>query len=74
MSTFLITWNRWHWTDVVEAVTRTAHSESYRNWWEVAAYKRVKTGDRVFMLKQGKGPRGLIASGTVISEPYTRAQ
>ena len=37
--------------------------------WSIAEYERVKTGDQFFMLKVGAGMCGIVASGTITSDP-----
>ncbi|MDW8293534.1 MAG: hypothetical protein RML84_10625, partial [Anaerolineae bacterium] len=33
--------------------------------WSCGVTKNIQTGDRVFLLKQGKEPRGIVGSGVV---------
>ena len=70
MSTFLLTWNpaRWHWADLAEVSRRTAEGTPYASWWSTGNRKKITRGDRVFLLKQGEAPRGIIAAGWVTSE------
>ena len=37
--------------------------------WSIAEYERVKAGDQFFMLKVGAGMCGIVASGTITSDP-----
>lgn len=38
--------------------------------WSCGGTKRIETGDRLFLLRQGREPRGIIASGHAKSAPY----
>jgi 5-methylcytosine-specific restriction protein A len=61
---FLITWNpqqeRWH--DMPKASPLTLSGELYRDWWGVRS-KSVTIGSRLFLLRQGVEPRGIVGSG-----------
>jgi hypothetical protein len=72
MNTVLLTWSKWPWHDAADAVKLTAAGQLYRAEWSVHAYKQVQPGDRVFVMKQGKGPTGIVAAGMVVSEPRLR--
>lgn len=41
-------------------------------WWRVSSHRSAKQGDRVFVFKQGQGPRGVFASGTIVGGPEER--
>lgn len=38
--------------------------------WSCGITKRIEEGDRLFLLRQGREPRGIIASGVAKSAPY----
>ncbi|MEW5913176.1 MAG: HNH endonuclease [Thermodesulfobacteriota bacterium] len=38
--------------------------------WSCGRTKRIKAGDRIFLLRQGREPRGIMASGYAESAPY----
>lgn len=71
MKTFLLTWNkeRWNWKELDIASKITKNGKSYSERWSCNT-KQIHTGDRVFLIKLGKAPRGIIASGYVTSELY----
>ncbi len=72
MSTYLLTWNpnRWAWTDLDGAVYRVREEGSVLRRWSCGNTRKTEAGDRVFLLRQGVEPRGIMASGTVIEPPY----
>ena len=37
--------------------------------WSISQYDRIKAGDQFFMLKVGHGMCGIVASGTITSDP-----
>ena len=72
MPTYLLTWNprRWAWDDFDE-VYRSAREVGYLDSrWSCGVTRRIKTGDRVFLLRQGPEPKGIFAAGAVTSEPF----
>ena len=69
MATFLLTWNpeRWQWTNVLVMSDATRNGERLPERWSTGNTKSIKAGDRLFLLRQGKVPIGLVASGTATS-------
>src|SRR5579871_6036659 len=65
---FLITWNpqqeRWH--DMPLASPLTLSGELYKDWWGVRN-KSVNVGSRLFLLRQGVEPKGIVGSGWATS-------
>jgi len=72
MSTYLLTWNpdRWAWAELSRAVDLVREEGSALRRWSCGNTRKIEVGDRVFLLRQGVEPRGIIASGTVIEPPY----
>jgi len=70
MRTFLLTWNpgRWPWDNLATVCQKTAEGAPYESDWSTGNSKKIARGDRVFLLKQGEEPRGIIAAGWVTSE------
>lgn len=71
MTTYLLTWNpeRWPWDDFGEGLRRVRAGESYEMPWSTGNTRNIPVGSRVFLLKQGVEPRGLIASGWTTGLP-----
>jgi 5-methylcytosine-specific restriction protein A len=72
MTTYLFTWNpaRWNWPylrDSIKTIKQTGHCHEH---WGCAATKKIRPGDRAFLMKLGQEPRGLMGSGWVVSEVY----
>lgn len=72
MDTYLMTWNpdNWKWTELANDAAHTIKGVAVTEPWSCGNTKRIKKGDRLFLLKQGKEPKGIIASGRSTSEVY----
>lgn len=69
MATFLLTWNpkRKHWWgDNLEDDFEVKNGSYYGDWscWS----NQVQDGDRVFLIRLGKEPKGIVASGWATSQ------
>src|SRR5689334_5317397 len=75
MATYLLTWNplRWHWDDIDDEVEQLRRDGLIPSQWACGNSRHIAVGDRIFMLKQGPEPRGLIASGWVTEAPFEEA-
>jgi len=67
MATYLLTWNpsRFHWDDIEHEAKQLKGGRVVALQWSCGNNRHIEAGDRVFMLKQGRESRGLIASGWV---------
>ena len=68
---WLLTWNpaNWQWEEYEEWCTGTKEGKKYVIDWTCTS-KQPKIGDDVFLMKIGDQPRGIIAHGKIIKEPY----
>lgn len=73
MTTYLLTWNpqKWAWNNLEEAIKECKETGSFLTDWSCGITTKIEPGDRFFHIKQGKIPKGIIGSGTIISKPYT---
>ncbi|MFM7261797.1 MAG: HNH endonuclease [bacterium] len=71
MNTYLLTWNpaRWAW-NVSDEIALLARSGFVDVRWSCGRTRRIERGDRVFLLRQGREPRGIMASGTTRGRAY----
>jgi hypothetical protein len=72
-ATMLATWNpdNWEWTDWYAVAAATEAGDIVRGDWATGSRKGgVEPGDRVFLLKQGNEPRGVVGSGTCTSRIF----
>lgn len=72
MATYLLTWNqaRWEWKDLdryIEEIKKHGYAD---DTWSCGITKKICPDDRVFLIKLGAEPRGIIASGWAVSEVY----
>lgn len=73
MPTYLLTWNprKWPWVDLEKDLEELQQNGILLGTWSSGNTKRILPGDRVFLLRQGVEPRGLVASGWALSSPYS---
>jgi 5-methylcytosine-specific restriction enzyme A len=73
MKTHVLTWNpdRFaNWNNAFSYINNYASGEYHRTRWGSGSTKSIVKGDRVFLLKQGVDPKGIIASGRADSDCY----
>ncbi len=70
--TFLLTWNPrvYAWRDLRRDVARVRRAGGLLADWSCARSKQIRRGDRLFLLRQGVEPRGIVASGFATSDWY----
>jgi len=70
---YLLTWNslRWPWPELADTALRVNVGKTVTSRWGCGRNKHIQPGDRLFLLKQGAEPRGLFASGTAVSAPFS---
>jgi hypothetical protein len=72
-ATMLATWNpgKWRWDDYADAVQASHAGHILHEPWSTGRRKSgIEPGDRVYLLLQGDGPRGIIGSGTCASSIF----
>lgn len=71
MANYLITWNpnKYEW-DIEKNIKKLEKDDFFIGRWSCGVTKKIKKGDRVFMLRQGLEPRGIVASGWAICDVY----
>lgn len=72
MSTVLLTWNpdRFSWPDLYNNISEIDRKGYCQDTWNCRAHNQVMPGDRVFLMRQGKEPKGIVASGVVDSRAF----
>jgi 5-methylcytosine-specific restriction enzyme A len=72
MATYLFTWNpaRWNWEYLQENIAEVKENGYCKESWSCGVTKKIRSGDRAFLIKLGKGKRGIFASGWVTSNVY----
>lgn len=72
MKTYLFSWNpkKWTWETLesdIENIEKTGRSSLQ---WSVVSHKKIKQGDRAFLMRLGENPKGIIASGFISTNPF----
>lgn len=70
-ATYLVSWNptRWDWQSFAEDRASTVAGGTVTRRWRSSS-KKPKVDDRVYLLRTGQDPRGIIARGRVAKAPY----
>ena len=71
MRTFLLVWNpeQWHWWSNLGDSAKKRGRYWYTDW-STGRNKSIQRGDRVFLSRVGREPRGIVASGYATSAVY----
>lgn len=72
MNTYLFVWNPelWNWVELDKKIEELNVSGKTTERWSCRSHKKIRRGDRAFLLKLGTYPKGIIGSGEVVSEPF----
>jgi 5-methylcytosine-specific restriction enzyme A len=72
MSTYLLTWSpkKWRWKDLSKRISEIKKKGYCVTDWSCGNNKSIVKGDRVFLLRQGEEPRGIVGAGWVESDSY----
>jgi 5-methylcytosine-specific restriction protein A len=59
MNTYLFVWNPtvWKWTHLELSIELLNKTGSFAEPWSCSSYKKVKPGDRAFLVRVGKSPK-----------------
>lgn len=76
MATYLLSWNPkvWDWTGIQDDIAEVAENGYSEIQWSTGVTKKIKAGDRVFLMRLGAEPRGIVASGWARSDVQRRNQ
>ena len=72
MTTYLLTWNpaKWPWDDLAKCIHQVRTTGHYLERWSCGRNRRIVEGDRLFLLRQGLEPRGIVGSGWAVSDVF----
>ena len=73
MATYLLTWNpqKWNWETLPEELEQVRSGQLLPRKWSTGQRKNISINDRIFLIKQGdEEPKGIMASGRVVSESF----
>jgi hypothetical protein len=71
MTDFLLTWKEsgWPHENIVRMANQMGSNGYVDEHWRIIAHRLAKAGDRVWVLKQGRGPRGVFGVGKITGPP-----
>jgi hypothetical protein len=71
MTAFLLTWkeNIWPHENIVRMVEQLRTQGYVDEPWRISSYRMARPGDRVWVLRQGPGPKGIFGSGHINGAP-----
>jgi 5-methylcytosine-specific restriction protein A len=69
---YLFVWNpsKWDWVGLEQNIEEIQNRGATTLRWSCRSHKSIKVGDRAFLVRLGDEPRGIMASGYVVSEPF----
>lgn len=72
MPTYLLTWNpnRWKWNNIQDCVEEIDDKGFHLGQWSTGVTKKIHRGDRLFLIRLGKKPKGIIGSGWAESNVF----
>lgn len=72
MRTYLLVWNekRWTWDEFDSVYADVRSGLEVRDRWSCGTTKRIRPADRVFLMRLGVEPKGIIGSGFVVSDVF----
>lgn len=73
MNTYLFVWNpkRWSWHSIEKDIQKVNAEGHCSIRWSCGVNKSIKVGDRMFIVKVGTEPKGIVAAGYITSPPFT---
>ena len=69
---YLFTWNpeKWHWPEIEQNIEELQHTGKVTLRWNCRSHKSIRVGDRAFLARVGVPPKGIFASGSIVSRPF----
>ena len=72
MNTYLLAYNpkRWQWTDLKQMSLEVRSGKIVSDRWGTGSSRKIRKGDRFFMIQLGEQPKGIFASGNTTCDCY----
>ncbi len=72
MYTYLFVWNpkRWTWDTIEDDIEQVDKTGKTKLRWSCGNTKSIQIGDRIFLVKLGTEPKGIIAAGFAMTTPF----
>lgn len=74
VETYLFGWNPalWDWPELADDRRKLARRGYLDTGWNSGRVRAIEPGSRAFLIRLGKPPKGIFASGTVMTAPVER--
>ncbi len=71
-NSYLFVWNpkRWDWENLEDDIEQVELTGKTKNRWSCGNTKSIQVGDRIFLVKLGTEPKGIIAAGFATTTPF----
>ncbi len=72
MKTYLLLWNpnRWDWDTLESDIEQVDLTGRCSQSWSCGVTKSIESGDRIFLLRVGKEPKGIVGAGFASTPPF----
>lgn len=72
MDAYLFVWNpkRWNWVDIEQSIEQVDKTSKCSERWSCGNTKSINPGDRIFLVKVGHEPKGIVAAGFATTTPF----
>ena len=72
MNAYLFGWNpaKFAWEEMDSDIQKLKTNGTLEENWSVASYKTIRPGDRAYVMRVGREPKGIFAAGIISSDPY----
>ncbi len=69
MTTYLLTWNpsKWPWPELADCIQEIKTTGHHLERWSCGRNHKIVEGDRLFLLRQGLEPRGIVGVGRAVT-------
>ncbi len=71
MTAFLMTWKEdgWPHENILRMIEMLREKGAVEESWRISAHRQSRRGARVWLLRQGKGEKGIFGVGEIVGEP-----
>lgn len=72
MPAYLLAWNPrvWSWPGMADDIRAIAERGFAMHTWSCGSARRIREGDRAFLIRLGVEPKGIVGAGTIARERY----
>ena len=72
LTAFLLSWNpdRFSWNSLSQEIEQLRNGESVRERWSCGNRTDLPVGSRIFLVRLGQAPKGIVGRAEALSEPY----